>query len=79
MAVTACAAVSPVRSPLRPISELPARLEVAAPRTRRGLFPAAGLGGAELDPRGLQGARTSRGQRPAGLQFVFVPVLLTHF
>lgn len=45
MAVAACATVCPVRGPLRPISELAVRREVAAPRTRRGLFPAAGLGG----------------------------------
>lgn len=45
MVVAVCAGVCPVRSHLLPISELAARLEVAAPRTRRCLFLGASGGG----------------------------------
>lgn len=77
MAVAVCAGVCPIHRPLLPISELAAGLEVTAPRTRRCLF--LGAGGAVLDPRGAWAACPSCSRRPSGLEFVFVPVLLTYF
>ena len=68
MAVAVRAGVCPVRSPLLPI--LLAQGSVCSGEPGRGAVP---------DPRGVRGARPSHGRCPSGLEFVFMPVLLTYF